>query len=222
MPRLVALPMRCAAQGKPFHALFEWNEVRNEYVLVETVAVEEASPPKGGSTGREVQIAEPASTSLARLSRSLVGLIRGKPHGPVAEALRPPADPQGSPTLEESPREFNLGEFNFSGFSCPVCGYGEKVPLTRGITYLKCGTCQGLVCGVRVSDVRGSLTFRCHDGCGGGGTLDEGPGGPMTASGILGEFKASSQANGPAAPNPEGPQLPGPSTMNLPPPDRKR
>lgn len=214
MSRLVALPMRCAAHGNPFHALFEWNGVRNEYVLVEAIGVEEASCPDGRGT----EAAKPASSSLARLSRSLVGL-KGKSPG-TTQPLS--TEPQGSSSLKESPQEFNLSKFNFSGFSCPVCGYGEKAPLTQGIAYVKCGKCNELACGVRVSEVRGSLAFRCHDKCGGGGMLRDGSSEPMTASGVLGEFLPSSRATGSAARDPENPQVPGSTAISLPPPDRER
>jgi hypothetical protein len=223
MSRLVVLPMRCAAKGTPFHAVFEWNDVRKKYVLLGTVAAAEGgSPTAGSSVEKLTQAAKPALTSHGNFTRSLIELVKGHRRGEGAETPQHPTEsPQGPPTFKESPQEFNLKEFSFSGFSCPVCGYGEEHPLTAGVRYVKCGKCKRLVCGVGLSKAGDSMTFRCYDECGGGGTWDGGSGKPLTTSGILGESMPTSQAQAPAIRGPESRQIQGSTVLGLPPPDRR-
>lgn len=92
----------------------------------------------------------------------------------------------------ESSCEFDLFAFNFHGFVCPACGTGRKyAPFTRAVYYVKCGRCGELVCGVRVDDVEGTLMFRCHDRCEGGGEVTTGP---VIAAGISGDARPRARA----------------------------
>lgn len=200
--------MRCAARGEPFHALFGWDEVRNEYVLLETVPAENETPKKTTSAEPGVKKPKGIWALVSRFLAFLIGLFAGKRSRGHDRALQARTDeaegPSNGASGERKLSEFDLSEFNFNGFSCPICGYGDKVPLVAGIHYLQCGNCNELVCGMRLDVIRGSVTFRCHNECGGNGTLGTGPSGPITASGIVGDIKASRRANSAASSTLEG------------------
>jgi len=65
---------------------------------------------------------------------------------------------------------FEADDFDFSGWFCPVCGHRahDAIP-----TFVRCGTCGGLLCASRVWSLPdGSIMFACHDGCGGTGSVN--------------------------------------------------
>lgn len=227
MPRRVTLPMRCSASGRKFHAVCEWDPALKRYVLQTTVPLPR-DPPDMGRFAR----------TIAGLFRSNARQLDGVSYGAVA-------------TDRDAATDFDLEEFQFDGFSCPLCGYGKTVPLTERTQFVKCGRCRELVCGKGISKSRGSGVFRCHKQCGFEGELA----GPITsAKGLVDAptsrmmdtapeptakhvIKAAVQPKGhpaiepPAEPNPraaldarrpENGRILGPPSRGLPPPDPKR
>jgi hypothetical protein len=239
MPQLVALPMRCAAKGGRFYAVFEWDELRCEYVLAETVLEKTETPGLAASMESEDRTGK---SLLSEPSRTVGRLFEGGqedrsgtlPTARENEATKPARFAAGTgalPQAEESQPTFNLSEFNFSGFSCPLCGYGEKVPFTQGTLYFQCGRCHELVCGVRVREVRGSLTYRCTNKCGARGTFSNSASDEeIIATGIVGEFETCrpSPPDLPELPSPRQPRIAendgteGRAIIGLPPPKPKR
>lgn len=66
-------------------------------------------------------------------------------------------------------REFNVAQFDFSGWYCPHCSHGRN---NSGESFVCCGVCKELVCGARIRKLdHGARLFTCHNGCGGGGQL---------------------------------------------------
>ncbi len=114
----------------------------------------------------------------------------------VAERSEPAkkAEPVASPPLEReenSPsqtsanvaRSFNALEFDHSGWYCPWCNYARFEEAK--FTFIKCGTCGELVCGGGIIEIpNGPATFKCHDGCTGGGRLKSDGSGISSYDGI--------------------------------------
>ena len=158
-------PCACAASGGLFHAVFV-ERTRRVYVLLETVPAE---PPGRGSVS--VWTTDDSCRTAGDDSR---GVTAPRDDGPAL--FRQGATPRRSAGQDgggTAPTTFDLSEFDLSDFSCPLCGYGERTPLTGDVQIVKCGKCQELICGMRVSKVRGSLTFRCSDKCGNSRDLDK-------------------------------------------------
>jgi hypothetical protein len=135
--------MRCSMTGQRFLAHFAWNSGSSRYDLYEVKA--EAQEPTGP------RAAGPAAAYAAS---------PGPSRNPAPSPMQ-----SGPPALQ-----LPISECNFAGFYCPCCGYGKQHPIKK-YEFAKCGTCEELVCGARIT--LGSIgdVFRCHDGCSGGGIL---------------------------------------------------
>jgi hypothetical protein len=87
-------------------------------------------------------------------------------------------------------QNFNINEFDTSGWYCGVCEWGKDHSVSP--RYVQCGKCGELVCGRRSFIADGKKHFRCYEGCGSEGVLEEG--GP-TMSSLQGEaFQRKPQA----------------------------
>lgn len=77
-----------------------------------------------------------------------------------------------SGSFEHTPvaKALNATEFDVSGWECPHCKHGKSSVTTL---FVKCGTCNKLVCGSKVITVENGSksTFQCTPTCGGSGVL---------------------------------------------------
>jgi hypothetical protein len=129
----------------------------------------------------------------------------------VVKGAQPQHQPAGLFKLwaktEEAPAVtgFDIAEFDFTGWVCPWC---QASGATGRIAFVKCTTCNGLVCGGRIRQLRdGRDWFVCHDGCGNESGLTNG----LTQ--VDGEGR--SRVTGIAAPK-SGPKISGNNAGRLP------
>lgn len=77
---------------------------------------------------------------------------------------------QNAPSAAETTMSsLDAQEVDWSGWHCPICGYGRN---GEGRRFLQCGTCQEFVCGAKVRSVGQDIeTYECHPGCEGSGQV---------------------------------------------------
>ncbi len=129
-----------------------------------------------GSVRRLIAPLSSAVIGSTQLIRRLFSSVdRATPEDPHEDAAPAPDDPG----LED----FNIEDFDFTGWYCPYCGHGKTEPIHP--RYIQCGKCHEYVCGARVERKPGGQTsFRCHDRCGGGGQLKDGTLTSLTGLGV--------------------------------------
>lgn len=191
------LRFRCAETGRRFIVVFMRQHTSVRFTIaaiIDEKEVEESgklgssSPVKAlqGSVERAlVPVSEVVTHARNMIKRMLPMLFSANKPAPVEE-------PTASSSKESSWRyvppkapeneNYNPSEFDFKGWYCPCCGHAKNSHAAH--LFIQCGRCHEYICAARVKRLpNGSETFRCHNRCGGHGTLGGGNIESMTGMG---------------------------------------
>jgi len=197
------LQFRCAEKGRRFIVVFTKQPPSNRFRVTNVVDEQEVTgqdEPQSsiklleGSVQRMLVPISAVVAEAAKLIQNFLPAsqntrtIQSAKSAPIVKTTPKSPNPTGStgasgsrtqppPSSKRQPAEnYDLSEFDFTGFYCPCCGHGKTAVQHR---FIRCSRCHELVCGARVKQTPdGRLAFACYDRCGNRGFIS---GGAMTS-----------------------------------------
>src|SRR5258706_11563016 len=171
-----ALLFRCANTGRRFVVIFSREKPIERFHVVQAIDEKDltgqempAAAWKPTTQQATKHISEARTPILGFLQRGTYALrIWGRLRGEAV--IQKKAEPEKDQARGSTTNEYNMADFDFTGWYCPCCEHGK---LSKGsIQFVRCAHCREYVCGGRVVKVDNEhQQFNCHDRCGYSGIL---------------------------------------------------
>lgn len=172
------LQFRCAETGRKFIVVFTRESQLSRFRVVNVIderelSAQDESPatnePLQLLAGSVRQFLAPFSSAVMSSTQLIQRIFNPVIKGTAEQPGEDPAPPPDPPSVEN----FNINDFDFTGWYCPYCGHAKDQPVVT--RFVRCGRCHEYVCGARVEEkTNGQTYFACHDKCGNRGMMTGG------------------------------------------------